>query len=158
MTVRIAPEDLSRADLRELISGHIAQMHAVSPPESIHALDVDALDHPSIVVWTAREDGVLLGCGALKSLGGGAAEIKSMRTADVALGRGIGSAILAELIARAREDGLHEVSLETGAEDFFAPARRLYRRAGFAECGPFGAYEPDPHSVFMTLRLDPPAE
>lgn len=152
--LRIEPADLSRDDLRELIREHLADMHTTSPPESVHALDLTELAHPTVTMWAARRDDVLLGCGALKELDPTTGEIKSMRTANAARGHGVGAAILDHLVAQAQARGYRAVYLETGSEDFFAPARRLYRRRGFVECLPFGDYAPDPNSVFMTLRLD----
>lgn len=151
--MRIEPDDLSGEDVRALLTEHLADMHAVSPPESVHALDLEALRAPGVTFVAAREDGVLLGCGALKELDGAHGEVKSMRTAAGARGRGVAAAVLAHLLAVARERGYRRVSLETGAEDFFAPARRLYARHGFAPCAPFADYTHDPHSVYLTLEL-----
>lgn len=133
-------------------------MFATSPAESVHALDHSALSDPSITFWTAREDGTLLGCGALKLLGAapGAVrhgEIKSMRTAAGARGRGVATLMLLHILDDARARNLERVCLETGTEDYFAPARRLYERHGFTECPPFADYSLDPNSVFMELRL-----
>ncbi len=149
----IEGEDLAAEDLRRLIREHLVDMHASSPPESVHALDLAGLADPDVTMWTARDDGVLLGCGALKALGPVTGEIKSMRTARTARGRGVGAAILDHLLAHARDRGYEALYLETGSQEFFAPARRLYARRGFVECGPFGDYTLDPSSVFMTLRL-----
>lgn len=164
--MRIAPESPDRADVRALLAEHLADMHATSPAESVHALDVTALLAPTVTFLTARDDDDgLLGCGALNELppapggpAGGAAghgEVKSMRTAPAARGRGVAAAVLARLVDLARERGYARVSLETGPQEFFAPARRLYARHGFVPCGPFGAYSPDPFSVFLTLDLSP---
>ena len=116
--------------------------------------DLDGLRVPSIAFWTAWDGDLLLGCGALKELDPRHGELKSMRTPDALRRRGAGRAILVHLLAVARERGYARVSLETGSQPGFEPARRLYRSAGFTECGPFGDYAPDPNSVFMTLRLD----
>lgn len=138
-------------------------MFATSPAESVHALDPSALSAPSITFWTAREDGELLGCGALKVLDSphGAAthaskkhgEIKSMRTTAGARGRGVATLMLRHILDAARTRDFERIYLETGTEDYFAPARRLYVRNGFTECPPFGGYTLDPNSVFMELRL-----
>lgn len=165
-SVNIAPDSPAREDVRRLLDEHLADMFATSPAESVHALDHSALLAPSVTFWTARDDdGALLGCGALSELaadGGvpadgavhpGHGEIKSMRTAAAARGRGVASALLTEIVAEARRRRYTRVSLETGTQDFFAPARRLYARHGFAECGPFGSYVLDPNSTFMTLEL-----
>ncbi len=153
--IRIATDDPARPDVHQLLSEHLADMFATSPAESVHALDHSALSHDSITFWTAREDEVLLGCGALKLLSAGHAEIKSMRTTASARGRGVATLMLEHIVAEAGRLGYERVSLETGTEDYFAPARRLYARHGFTECPPFGDYILDPHSVFMELAISP---
>jgi len=152
-----------RDDVLQLLSEHLADMFATSPAESVHALDHSALAAPSITFWTAREEGTLLGCGALKLLASptGPAmtpearygEIKSMRTAATARGRGVATLMLGHILKHAQARSLERVYLETGTEDYFAPARRLYTRHGFTECAPFAGYVPDPNSMFMELRL-----
>lgn len=161
--MNIAPDSPARDDVRRLLDEHLADMFATSPADSVHALDHSALLAPSVTFWTARDEaGTLLGCGALSELDGAGdipgagprhGEIKSMRTAAPARGKGVASALLDTVLAEARRRGYARVSLETGSQDFFAPARRLYTRHGFAECGPFGSYTLDPNSVFMTLDL-----
>ena len=153
--IRIETDDPARPDVHQLLSEHLADMFATSPAESVHALDHSALSHESITFWTAREDRVLLGCGALKMLSAGHAEIKSMRTTARARGRGVATLMLEHIVAEAARRGYERVSLETGTEDYFAPARRLYARHGFTECPPFGDYTLDPHSVFMELAVSP---
>lgn len=154
--ILIGPDAPGRADVLDLLAGHLADMYATSPPDSVHALDPAALAGPGISFWTAREDSRLLGCAALKHLAPDEAEIKSMRTAGPARGRGVATALLRHLLAVARTSGYRRLYLETGSQDFFAPARRLYERHGFTVCPPFADYQPDPHSVFMTLELDAP--
>lgn len=152
--MQISLDQPSRADVRALLEAHLRDMHAQSPPGSVHALDVTRLQAPNIHFWTARDaDGALLGCAALKLLGAGHGEIKSMRTPQELRRRGVGRALLAHLIAQARALGLARLSLETGAQAAFAPAQALYQRFGFGYCEPFADYRPDPHSVFMTLAL-----
>ncbi|RJS47966.1 GNAT family N-acetyltransferase [Nocardioides cavernaquae] len=128
-------------------------MHATSPPESVHPLDLDGLRDAAVTFYAAWLDDVLMGCGALKELGDGHAEIKSMRTSSHARGRGVGGELLLFLLAEAGRRGIRRVSLETGVEPYFAPARRMYARHGFTECPPFGSYRVDPNSVFMTRTL-----
>jgi putative acetyltransferase len=111
------------------------------------------LRHPSVTLWTVWEDGALLGMGALKDLGAGQGELKSMRTAPAALRRGVGGALLDHLVAEARARGYARLSLETGANDAFAPARALYARAGFVACEPFAEYSASDFSRFFTLAL-----
>ena len=156
--ISIDRDDPTRGDVHQLLSEHLADMFATSPAESVHALDHSALSAPSITFWTAREDGGLLGCGALKLLEASPGspvhgEIKSMRTAASARGRGVATLMLRHILDDARARNLERVYLETGTEDYFAPARRLYARNGFTECPPFAGYVLDPNSVFMELRL-----
>lgn len=156
--IRIDRDNPGRADVRQLLAEHLADMFATSPAESVHALDTPALAGPGISFWTAREDGDLLGCGALKQLETGASgarqgEIKSMRTSAHARGRGVATLLLAHILTEARRAGFQRLYLETGSQDFFAPARRLYQRHGFDVCPPFAGYVHDPNSVYMTLDL-----
>ncbi|WP_435768661.1 GNAT family N-acetyltransferase [Nocardioides sp. SYSU DS0651] len=151
--MEIEPDDPRRADVVALLQEHLADMRATSPPESVHALEPEALTGPGLSFWSLREAGVLLGCAALKVLDPRHAEIKSMRTAAAARRRGVAGRLLDHVLAEARSRGIRQVSLETGSQDFFAPARALYASRGFAECGPFGDYRPDPHSTFMSRAL-----
>ena len=152
--VRITVEDPTATDITELLEEHLADMHAESPPESVHALDVERLRADHVTFLAARDDaGTLLGVGALAELDPAHGELKSMRTAHAARGQGVAAAIVAALLERARERGYARVSLETGSQDYFAAAHRLYARNGFEECGPFGDYAEDPNSRFLTLEL-----
>jgi len=152
--VDVKPDDPRRDDVTALLLEHLDDMRATSPPESIHALDIDALAVPGITFVTARDGDVLLGCGALKELSSDHGEVKSMRTTAAARGRGVAASVLGWLLTEARTRGLGRVSLETGTEDYFAAAHRLYLRHGFVDCEPFGDYTLDPHSRYMTLALD----
>ena len=150
----IARDSPARPDVRRLLDEHLADMFATSPAESVHALDHGALAGPDITFWTARDDGgVLLGCGALKDLGAGEGEIKSMRTARPARGRGVAALLLGRILDEAGQRGYRRLLLETGSQQFFDPARRLYARHGFVPCPPFAGYQPDPNSVFMARSL-----
>ena len=128
-------------------------MHQHSPPESVHALPLEALQRPEITFWTVWDEGELLGCGALKQLDSEHGEIKSMRTCSRHLREGVATALLAHALDEARRRGYVRLSLETGSMAAFAPARQLYERFGFTCCGPFGDYIEDPNSVFMTRQL-----
>ncbi|GLI26377.1 N-acetyltransferase [Agromyces rhizosphaerae] len=157
MTLSIAPGDLADPRVLRLLDDHLADMFATSPAESVHALDVSGLQSPGMTFWALSEGDAMLGCVALKELDPAHGELKSMRTDAAARGRGLGRMLLEHVIAEAERRGYRRLSLETGVEDFFAPARTLYARYGFAECGPFAAYRPDPNSVFMTRELAPRA-
>jgi len=150
----IAEDDPSDPQIEAFLREHLAEMRSVSPPGSSHALDPAGLMAPDLTFWSVRCDGELVGCGALKQLEEGHAEIKSMRVSACHRSRGIASRLLAHLLAEAEERGHVRLSLETGSMAFFEPARRLYARHGFEPCGPFGTYAPDPNSVFLT-RVDP---
>jgi putative acetyltransferase len=149
----ITPDDPRNADVRTLLERHLAFANEHSPPEDVHALDIDGLLHPSISFFSYRVEGELLGVGALKHLDDGHAELKSMHTSAEARGRGVGRAMLDHLVALARVRGYRRVSLETGTMDAFAPARAMYAKAGFVSCPPFNGYWDSPNSVCMTLVL-----
>jgi len=151
--IEIRPDDLTSPEMAALINAHARTMLAASPPESCHFLPIDGLRHPSITVWGLWDDGELLGCGALRDLGDGTGEIKSMHTREVARGRGLGRQMLEHILAEAKRRAYTALYLETGSMDAFLPARALYLRYGFAACGPFGDYAEDPNSLFMRLPL-----
>jgi len=151
--MKIEIDDLSRPAIHALLNEHLQNMYQLSPPESVHALDLERLRSPEITFWSAWEGALLLGCGALKELDREHGEIKSMRTPAALRRKGAGRAILAHIIEVARSRAYERLSLETGAMEAFRPAQRLYESFGFEYCGPFGEYAEDPNSVFMTLRL-----
>ena len=136
-----------------LLQRHLDLMHASSPPESVHALDPAALDTADVAFFTLREAEAVLGMGAIKRIDAGHAEIKSMHVVAEARGRGLARVLLDHLLAEAGRLGYGRLSLETGVEPVFAPARALYEGAGFGYCGPFEGYELDPNSVFMTRMI-----
>jgi putative acetyltransferase len=151
MEIRL--DDLSGADIRALLEEHLRCMHSISPPESVHALDLDGLREPDISFWTAWSGTDLLGCGALKQLDAHHGEIKSMRTAYAHRRKGVARAILSWILDEALRRKYARLSLETGSEPAFEPARRLYEGFGFDYCPPFDGYVEDPNSVFMTKTL-----
>ena len=152
-TIEIRTDDLTAPATRRLVEFHLAGMHDTSPPESVHALGIEALRHPSVSVWSAWIDGELAGIGALTALDAHRGEVKSMRVDDRFRGHGVGRALLRHIVDRARERGMSSLWLETGTTEDFLPAQRLYESEGFAPCGPFEGYAPDPFSVFMTREL-----
>ena len=151
--MHIKVDDLSGAAIQQLLHEHLRSMHQHSPPESVHALDFDALRKPQITFWTAWEGDELLGCGALKELDSRHAEVKSMRTSTAHLRKGVAKRMLTHIIDVARRRSYSRLSLETGSHAPFEPARSLYGSFGFAYCGPFADYVEDPYSVFMTRTL-----
>ncbi|MFL0372329.1 GNAT family N-acetyltransferase [Paenibacillus amylolyticus] len=151
--MEIKVDDLSGVQVKALIAEHLQGMAADSPPESIHALNLDGLKKPEITFWCAWEGEDLLGCGAIKELDPEHAELKSMRTASAHLRKGIARKILAHILEVATERGYKRISLETGSMDSFIPARKLYEEFGFQYCEPFADYTLDPNSVFMTKTI-----
>ncbi len=151
--MRIDVDDLTSSETIAFLEDHVTQLRALTPPESTHALDLEGLRSPGVVFWSARDGDRVVGCAALKALDDTHAEVKSMRTAADLARQGIATRLLGTVIDHARDGGFRRLSLETGAESFFAPARALYARHGFVECEPFGDYRPDPLSVFMTREI-----
>ncbi|KAF4406805.1 MULTISPECIES: GNAT family N-acetyltransferase [Streptomyces] len=151
--MRIALDDLSGPEIAGFLEEHVQQMRSLTPVDSKHALDLDSLRKPDITFWSVTDGGDLVGCGALKRLDARHAELKSLRTRPARQRSGVASRLLGHIVAEARRTGYERLSLETGAAEFFVPARRLYEKFGFRYCEPFADYRPDPNSTFMTLRL-----
>lgn len=152
-TLKIVVDDLSGPEIAGFLDEHVQQMRSLTPLESKHALDLDSLRKPEITFWSASDGAGLVGCGAVKRLDAGHAELKSMRTRPTRQRSGVASQLLEHIIAEAQGMGFTRLSLETGAAAFFLPARRLYEKFGFQYCGPFADYRPDPNSAFMTRVL-----
>ena len=151
--MRVEIDDPERPDVYALLEEHLRNMYALSPPESVHALDVSRLKGPDITFWSVRDGDTLLGCGALKEIDPEHGEVKSMRTPQALRRRVAGRAVLTHILSEARRRGYKRLSLETGSMDAFLPAQKLYESFGFTYCGPFADYKSDPYSVFMTLTL-----
>jgi putative acetyltransferase len=151
--VKIVVDDLAGPEIARFLDEHVREMLSISPPESKHALDLDGLRRPEIIFWSVLDGDTLVGCGAIKRLDAGHAEVKSMRTRPARQRSGIASLLLGHIITEARRMGFTRLSLETGSAEFFAPARKLYEKFGFEYCPPFAGYRPDPNSVFMTRLL-----
>ena len=166
LPIRFVRDDLGGQAVQALVARHLRGMHESSPPESVHAFGIEQLRAPDVTFWSAWVDtpgselpgqgatgAALAAMGALKRLDAERGEVKSMRVADAFLGRGVGRAMLAHIVAHARTQGFTSLWLETGTTPDFAPALQLYRSAGFTDCGPFADYGPDPFSAFMTRTL-----
>jgi len=151
--MKIVIDDLSGDQIVALIAEHLQSMFEDSPPESVHALNVEGLKKPGVTFWSAWEDDQLLGCGALKELDPEHGELKSMRTSSAHLRKGVARNLLRHILEEAKGRGYKRLSLETGSMDSFLPARTLYERFGFEYCEPFADYKPDPYSAFMTKTL-----
>jgi putative acetyltransferase len=152
-TWSISPDDPHRPDVVSLLQRHLDFARSVTPPEDVHALDLDGLTGPDITFVSLRDGGMLLGIGAIKQLDPTHVELKSIHTAEEARGNGVGRAIVEHLIGLARGRGATRVSLETGSMEEFAPSRSLYSRVGFEECGPFAEYVPSRNSTYMMMEL-----
>jgi putative acetyltransferase len=151
--MRIVVDDLSGPEIADFLNDHVDQMRSITPIEAAYALDLDGLRRPEITFWSVWDEDRLVGCGAIKQLDAGHAELKSMRTAPARRRSGIGALLLTHIIGESQRLGFARLSLETGSDEFFQPARSLYERFGFAYCEPFGDYRPGPHNVFMTRAL-----
>ncbi len=149
----IAIEDPRAPDVLALLDAHLAFARETTPPEAVHALEVAGLAEPGVTLFSCRRSGTLLGIAALRELDPGHAEIKSMHTAASARGQGVARALLSHLLTVAQARGYRRVSLETGSQDAFGPARALYASAGFTPCAAFGDYPPSEHSAFMTRAV-----
>lgn len=150
----IREDDLTGSEIANLLRQHLDNMHAISPPGSVHALGIDQLREAGVTFWTAWNDDELLGCAALKELDARHGEVKSMRTVEAHRGKGIASGLLEHVLGIARRRGYERLSLETGSTAAFEAARSLYARYGFEPCGPFAEYVEDPHSAFMSKALE----
>ena len=151
--MRIVVDDLSGPEIADFLNDHVDQMRSITPIEAAYALDLDGLRRPEITFWSVWDEDRLVGCGAIKQLDAGHAELKSMRTAPARRRSGIGALLLTHIIGESQRLGFARLSLETGSDEFFQPARSLYERFGFAYCEPFGDYRPDQLSVFLTRTL-----
>lgn len=150
----IIQDDATGPEIAALIALHVTAAHAQTPPEHAYALGLEALRAPEITLWSLWDGAVLLGCAALKDLGEGQGEVKSMRTDPAHLRRGVAGLLLGHLIGQARARGWHRLNLETGTNASFIPAHALYRRFGFVDCGPYADYVESPHNRYMTLALE----
>jgi putative acetyltransferase len=153
MPITFHAHDLDSLDVQYLVEFHYAELRSISPPDACHVLPAVGLRDPAVTVWSARQEGALLGVGALKELASDHGEIKSMRTAPGALGKGVGRALLRHIVGEAENRGYKRLSLETGNTEPFHPALRLYESEGFVPWGPFAGYQDIPFSSFMTRRL-----
>lgn len=151
--MNIVVDDLSGPQIAEFLDEHVRQMRSITPLESKHALDLDALREPDVTFWSVMDGDSVVGCGAIKRLDAVHAELKSMRTASARKRSGVASQLLEHILTEAKRMGFTRLSLETGSAEFFLPARKLYEKFGFDYCEPFAGYRPDPNSVFMTRLL-----
>ena len=151
--MEIKIDNLIGSEIINLLQEHLNDMYLASPPESVHALDLDGLRKPEITFWTIWDNDKLAGCGALKELDSTQAEIKSMRTSHGFRRKGVAAQMMQHILTEAKIRNYERLSLETGSMEYFAPARKLYESFGFEYCGPFVGYSEDPNSAFMTKLL-----
>ena len=151
MDIRV--DDLSSPEIIQLLHEHLQSAALHSPPESVHALDLEALRKPEVTFWSVWQNSELMGCGAVKELDSGHGEIKSMRTMSSHQRKGVAARLMRHILEEARRRSYQRLSLETGSMEAFAPARSLYASFGFKPCGPFADYVEDPYSVFMTREV-----
>lgn len=151
--MKIKLDDLTGPEIRELLRVHLANAAEHSPADAVYALDLPALQAPEVTFWSVWEQQDILGCGALVEIGDGLGEIKSMHTFKHHRGKGVASFMMENIIAEAKGRGYQSISLETGTSPAYDAAHVLYRKYGFKDCEPFGAYQKTPHSLCMQLRL-----
>ena len=145
--------NFQNSEVNELLNKHFIELRSVSPEGSTHVLDIDGLKDKSIKFWSLWDNNELIGCGALKFLEKNHGEFKSIRVADKFRRSGIGEKIIEHLIEEAKKLEISKLSIETGAGDFFIPARKLFSKFGFKKCIPFAHYKEDPNSCYFTLNL-----
>jgi putative acetyltransferase len=151
--MKIVIDDLSGPEIAGFLEDHLEHMRALTPLESKHALDLQELRKPEVTFWSVYDDDVLVGCGAIKRLDAEHAEVKSMRTEPTRKRSGVASLLLEHILASAKQMGYSRLSLETGANEPFVPARKLYEKFGFEYTEPFADYTVDPYSAYMTREL-----
>jgi putative acetyltransferase len=146
--------NFNNPEVHELLTKHFIELRAVSPEGSTHVLDIPGLQVPSIKFWSLWQNDMLMGCGALKFLDKGHGEFKSIRIHDDFRKKGNGINVINHLINEAKKLYIIKLSIETGAGDFFKPARKLFKQCGFKICEPFAHYKEDINSVYLTKILD----
>jgi putative acetyltransferase len=152
--MEIREDDLTGSQIVKLLREHLANMQEITPPESVHALDLEKLRSPEITFWTIWKGEELLGCGALRQLDSKSGEVKSMRTVTAHRRQGVAAKMLEHIVTVAKQRGYDRLYAETGSFPEFVPARNLYVKYGFEYCTPFAEYTDDPNSVFMTKKID----
>ena len=141
-------------EVNELLTKHFVELRAASPEGSAHVLDIPGLKVPSIKFWSLWDEEKLIGCGALKFLNAEHGEFKSIRVHDNFRNQGQGINVINHLIKEAKKLKIKRLSIETGASDFFVPARKLFKKTGFTVCEPFAHYKKDINSVYLTMLID----
>jgi putative acetyltransferase len=156
MTIEIAVETPLHDDVRALIAELNATLLELTPPEFCFHMTVEQMAEPHTTVFIARDNGMAVGCGALKRHPGGIGEVKRMYTRPSHRGLKIGAEIVRRIETLARREGLVRLVLETG--DRHPAAWTVYERAGFMRCGPVLDYPDSNWSVFYEKALTPEME
>ena len=151
--LKLIEGNFDNLEVNELLTKHFVELRAASPEGSAHVLDIPGLKVPSIKFWSLWDGKKLIGCGALKFLDEEHGEFKSIRIHDNFRKQGQGINVINHLINEAKKLNIKRISIETGAGDFFIPARKLFKRTGFSECEPFAHYKVDINSVYLTKKI-----
>ena len=151
--IKSIENNFDNPQVNELLKTHFIELKSVSPEGSSHVLDIEGLKVPSIKFWSLWENNELIGCGALKILSEYHGEFKSIRVANRFRQKKYGEKIIAHLIEKSKNQGIKKLSVETGAGEFFAPARKLFKNFGFKKCKPFAHYKEDPNSCYYNLNI-----
>ena len=145
--------NFDNTEVNELLTKHFIELRIASPEGSAHVLDIPGLKVSSIKFWSLWEDENLMGCGALKFLSKDHGEFKSIRVHDDFRNKGNGIKVIDHLISEAKILNVKRISIETGASDFFIPARKLFKKCNFEPCKPFAHYKEDINSIYLTKLI-----
>jgi putative acetyltransferase len=154
MNIKTIEGNFDNPKVNELLVNHFKELRSVSPENSCHVLDIEGLKTENIKFWSFWEEDELVGCGALKFLEKKHGELKSIRIADTFRKKNYGKKVIEHLILEAKKLKITKLSLETGAGNFFNPARKLFRNCGFNDCDPFDDYKENPDSCYMTIDIN----
>ena len=145
--------NFDNSEVNELLNKHFIELKAASPEGSAHVLDIPGLKDSSIKFWSLWENDKLIGCGALKFINNNHGEFKSIRVHDNFRNKGYGVKVIKHLINEAKKLNIKQISVETGAGEFFNPARKLFDQYGFKECEPLSHYKHDENSIYLTKHI-----
>ena len=146
--------NFENSKVNEMLIKHFIELRSVSSKGSAHVLDIAGLKDPTIKFWSLWEDNQLMGMGALKFLDKEHGEFKSIRIHDDFRKQGNSINVINHLINEAKKLNINRLSIETGAGDFFIPARKLFKKCGFETCEPFAHYKEDVNSVYLTKIIN----
>lgn len=153
MEIVIRTEKSLTDELAQVLQAHWLFCTSSTLIEHVYALNASKLFSPDITVFGARINGELIGVGAMRKLDVVHAELKSMHTLAKSRGLGVGKAIVAHIEDFARSSGIERISLETGTNEAFKPARELYKTLGYKSCEAFGDYVLSEDNMCMTKLI-----